>query len=699
MLEHQLTVGKTYRFTFKPEFERHGVCSSANVTCLHPGNGTFTLKQIASYGDVVASGVDLFTNFFKPLGIQEDEYRQYFSGKPADEYEKEYTARKTVTTDTKEETIAVKGDDGSTQIKKIVRTNLIVKQNVVESGNSLLKKEYQANLSYASYPIYKLVDVVNPDDILWVPEKAMKGFPEVGLLNYKDLKLNIDIGLWQDPQSLTPMLQAVRERLMAYGVPPASIQLFTTGDKWMTRDEYDSIKTIRVPGEEVAITADNASQYTGKKILVDGEYKVLVDQYSFFETEDTAPVAGKKYYAPGPGTGYIDVTDYVNSHGFDPNETYYERSTGQVRWSEVAKNDNAVIDNQLFMRQLLPATDTVFFANQKYYVQLSNGRYRQLIENKDWTAGDNIPHYILAASQEQRVQYFKLSDGDTYTPIGAAVNYEYASQCVVAGIPIFIHTAEYMSCDETMVIDPSKTYYKRDGEDEFVIADMTGVDKLSEEYYICTKDEYNEVTPETDSEGVKKIPDEFKNEQFYVKGITQATPIQADDYVQGSTYIKNVLFTLDYASANALAVVGKKFEYIDHMDNKVAKELTATDLIMISTNKRTGIRVSNQYAISKYDGRWFEYVDPTDKSRVCVRLSSSTASAIPSDVVGTIYGEKGSLWKDVVIADESQMARNYFKLYQDERIKNSALAARVDALQRLVNKMQNDLDTFHKEEI
>ena len=138
---------------------------------------------------------------------------------------------------------------------------------------------------------------------------------------------------------------------------------------------------------------------------------------------------------------------------------------------------------------------------------------------------------------------------------------------------------------------------------------------------------------------------------------------------------------------------------MDHMDSKVTKELTATDLIMISTNKRTGIRVNNQYAASKYAGRWFEYVDPTDKSRICVVLNSSRASDIPEGVVGTIYGEKGSLWKDVVIADESQMARNYFKLYQDERIKNSALAARVDALQRLVNKMQNDLDTFHKEEI
>lgn len=700
MLEHQLTVGKTYRFTFKPEFERHGVCSSENVTCLHPGNGTFTLKQIASYGDVVAAGVDLFTNFFKPLGIKEDEYRQYFSGKPADEYTKEYTTRKTVTTDSKEETITVKGDDGSVQLKKIVRTNLVVKQNVVESGNSLLKKEYQSNLSYASYPIYKLVDIVNPDDILWVPEKALSGFPEVGLLNYKDIRLGINIGLWEDPQTLTPMLQSVRERSMAYGVPPLNIQLFTTGSKWMTREEYDTIKSIRLPGEEVTLTEENASQYTGKKILLNGEYATLVNGYSCKETEDTAPVAGKVYYVE-TDNGFVEFTGDT----FEDGVVYLERSAGQALVTDLVKLDNFVIDNGLFMTELDPSSDTVFITDQKYYQRIGDGIYKQLIENKDWVSGDNIPHFILATSKVSGVPYYKLTGSDTYVPVGASVNYDYATKCCIAGIPIYIHTVEYQSCDETMTIDEAEVYYKRTADGEFVVADMTGVEALSEEYFVKLKDEYNEVVPETDADGVKKIPDAFKDEQFYVKGTTTATPIQESEYVQGSTYIRNPIYALNYSDPSALKCVGKKFSYVDHMDTKVTKELNASDVIMIATEKHPNIRINNSYASAKYNGRWFEYTATAGNGstiskgdRIIVRVNTNSHELL-SDVVGTIYGEKGSLWKDVVISNDGLMARNYFKLYQDELIKNAALAAKVDALQRLVNKMQNDLDTFHKKDV
>ena len=700
MLEHQLAVGKTYRFTFKPEFERHGVCSSANVTCLHPGNGIFTLKQIASYGDVIASGVDLFSNFFKPIGIKEDEYRMYMSGKPADAYEKEYELQTTYSTTTEEDTITVPGDGNTNVAKNVNRTTVVVKHNVVESGKSKLKKEYAANLAYASYPIYKLVDVTNPDDILWAPEKSFQGFPEVDLINYKNIRLDLNIGWWFDPQTLTPMLQAVRERMMTYGVPPMSIQLFATGDTWMTRDEYDTLKTVRVPGKEVVITDDNLSLYDGKKILVNGSVEFIGHRY--FVTKDAVRDGSKTYYIQGDDGKFT-----VYNGAFEEGGVYYEAVPGYTGIEDLCKKSNVAIDNSLFLTTLNKDADKTFVANQKYYMPLGNHMYKQLIEGKDWAPGDPIPYYKLTSDTTKKSgkTYYKKDSGGSYSEIPVQTNLSMATTLINLPDPVtvYVREQEWRSCDESMTVDLTKRYFRKLAEDRYVELPAAEITALAEDIYVVITDELVPVEPIREDGQSARIPDNLLSRQFYTKESEKYVELGANEaIVPGSTYERSVVGALNYSTARALAMVGQTFEYTDKMQSKITKELNSTDLIMISTEKHDGIRIRGAFAAEKYRGRWFEYTATSDSSvvhqgdRIAVIVGDDNVDIIDS-VVGTVYGEVGDLWRPVVIADDSLMERNYFKLYQDEVIKNSTCVAKIEALERVILKLQNDLDTYHQQ--
>ena len=235
MLDQQLVVGKTYRFKFKSEFERHGVCTSSGVTCLHQGNGIFRLEEIATTHDILLQGVSMYENFFKPLGMSEAEANAYYNGKPDNAYTKEYVTRKIKTERTFTEVVP-DGNDGNA--KAILRKVEGERAEWVESGASVVTRQFFEDLSYSRFPIYKLVDVVDPDDVLYVPEKAIEGFPEVGIREYQNMTMAIDLGYWDNPGKLDGMLKSVRERLAVYGVQPLDISLFSADSRWLANSKF-----------------------------------------------------------------------------------------------------------------------------------------------------------------------------------------------------------------------------------------------------------------------------------------------------------------------------------------------------------------------------------------------------------------------------------------------------------------------------
>ena len=279
MLTQKLVLGSTYRIKFKGPFERHGVCTTPGVACIHPGNGVFRLEMISSFNDIVMSGIKLYDSFFAPMGISEDDYHQYFTDKPQDQFEKQYVTKRISITgqETVPTTIKQTGYDGKavevSSSKPITVTR--VKEVFVESNQSIVKKHVKDSLNYAEYPIYKLVDVVDQDDVIYVPELAIDGFPEIDIKEYKDITLAIRLGLLSNINSLDPLLNQVREVLACHGYLPDSIKLFATDTKWMNSDEYDSLKDLRVPAVLTEMT--ETSDDIGSQVLINGTVKEVVD--------------------------------------------------------------------------------------------------------------------------------------------------------------------------------------------------------------------------------------------------------------------------------------------------------------------------------------------------------------------------------------------------------------------------------------
>ena len=273
MINQQLILGSVYRVKFKGVFERHGVCTTAGLTCLHKGNGVFRLEAITTFRTLVQSGVKLYDTFFEPLGITAEEYDQYYSDKPADKYSPVYDIKEVKETDTQLEWVRNKETNEFLQIKKTVT---VTNEKFVETGESILAKFARDSVNYAAYPIYKFVDVVDPDDIVYAPALTIDGFPEIEIAEYQDLSLVFRLGYFDDPAKLDPMLLAVRERLAAYGIKPKLIKLYSTGSKFMNPDEYEKIKAVRLPADVVVIPEDALLiDYEGKKIIETNVIKTI----------------------------------------------------------------------------------------------------------------------------------------------------------------------------------------------------------------------------------------------------------------------------------------------------------------------------------------------------------------------------------------------------------------------------------------
>ena len=648
MLDQQLVVGKTYRFKFKSEFERHGVCTSSGVTCLHQGNGIFRLEEIATIHDILLQGVSMYENFFKPLGMSEAEANAYYNGKPDNAYTKEYVTRKIKTERTFTEVVP-DGNDGNA--KAILRKVEGERAEWVESGASVVTRQFFEDLSYSRFPIYKLVDVVDPDDVLYVPEKAIEGFPEVGIREYQNMTMAIDLGYWDNPGKLDGMLKSVRERLAVYGVQPLDISLFSADSRWMNPDEFKEVSKLQVPGELKKITEENYDRYLHNSVVIDGTLKSIVVDESTITDPDT-----------------------------------------QVSLDAIICKKAQVIGPNLMLEEV-PESELVYQSGNQYYKYREAGLYLKLNENVDWNPGDPIPHYEKTKdeSRDGSKKYF-IDNGPVYAVIGDSTQkVEERSEEVLAYVAA--GNALYKCNEYTLVPKDSHLvagglYFQKDENGDFKIIEIPDDTTAPDGIYTHTEN-YSAATEAY----VKANPTEV-----YFTKTSDHSFVESAISDMSKLYEKNTFLYMNFASDKMLALVGKNCEYTNPFGIRTTTQLDAEGIVVLATHE-TPMTISNQVVANLYKGRWFEFtVDVINQethevvgTQDCAVEITDTNWQDIKQYKGNIIGTGGvdcSIWRDVnVITDE--LSRSYYRMYVDEFRKNVQLEAKVKALEDVINSIQS----------
>jgi hypothetical protein len=598
MLEQQLIVGKTYRFTFKPEFERHGVCTTPGLTCLHKGGGVFTVKQITTFADLArAQNGDLYGSFFEPLGMSKDDMNGYFSGKPDTEYEPETVVRKVEST---RNTVAV-SSNGAT----VLKTTSTAREELVETGNSIAKRRFNASLNFANYPIYKLVDVVDGErDAVYVPELAFACVPEVGIKEYRNISVAIDIGFYDKPEQMDCILTRIRQDLLMYGIPPLEINLVSADTKWMNKSEYAGLSKIRIPAKEVTITDKNRVEYIGKTAIIGGTTKTIVNGESEVNTAteiDINSIVTKKVSIDHG----IMLTSALKSVK-DP----YGNGTRDVY------------------------VDDVYEADTLYLMYIGNGSYRYLVEGTDFEVGDVISGFVTDASGS----YIDLGKryrvaGDTDRTASSRLYYledtfEEATGKYTAGV----------------------NYFNKIGSTYSAHTGWTAGDDIPAGIYVITNSEYKPATAEMVSNKSILLYVLESNHQ-YVEGT-------------GSTKYKMTnIVKVNYASPAAINLVGKTFSYTPSSGGAITTtELTAEDVVLFANMNGRRVNISNEVVSRKYLGNWFLYND-AEGNAIGTRITETSHEKL-SGKPGVICGITGEVSTTTFIEDTSLIkVRNYYQQY------------------------------------
>ena len=658
MLDQQLVVGKTYRFKFKSEFERHGVCTSSGVTCLHRGNGIFRLEEIATAKDILLQGVSMYENFFKPLGMSEAEANAYYNGKPENAYTKEFITQKVKTERTYTE--LVPNESASGDPKAVLRKAEGERAEWVESGSSVVTRQFFEELNYSRFPIYKLVDVVDPDDVLYVPEKAIEGFPEVSIREYRDMTLAIDLGFWDDPGKLDGMLKSVRERIATYGVQPLNIKLFSADSKWMNPDEFKEVSKLQVPGELVKITTENYKDYLHNSVVIDGTLKSIVVDSSKITDDNT-----------------------------------------QVALEAIICKEAQVIGPHLMLEEV-PTTELVYVSGFQYYVKDVNSElWIKLNENVDWNPGDEIPHYTKTTdtSRAGSKEYF-MDLGPIYSMIGYRLQTveERVNEVLayVAAEKALHRCTEYLPVTEGSTLTPGGLYFKKD-ENEHWVAIEVATETLAQEGVYTLSDAYAEVTEAY----VKSNPYEV----YFIKA-SDHNYQPTDSTNMNLLYEKNTFKYLNFASTPMLALKGKTCEYTNPFGIRTTTQLDEEGIVILATAE-TPMKIENQVAANLYKGRWYEFtVEEKDLStgeivsskdcaieltssnwRDLMNLNTSTRKLVNGRIIGT-GGVDCSIWREVNIIT-GQLSRSYYRMYVDEYREKIRLQAKVQALEAVINNINS----------
>lgn len=648
MLEQQLAVGGTYRFTFKPEFVRHGVCPSG-TTCLHKGGGVFKVQQICTYVEIVQANINLYANFFAPLGYSTDEYQKYYNGKPEDQYTPEYTALD-VPVEYYKDTIKIINGEETTVQQKVTGTS----HRLVETGKSTRTRQHLESLSFGFNPIYKLIDVVDPDDIVYAPEKTILGVPEIGIREYQNMTIAITVGYWDDAAKLDGLILNVRERLAAYGIRPQNIEAFSSESAWMTPEEYDTeVDKKRQPGKLIELTPANASIHANRSVIIDGKFVRLIDNLSEGK-EDTV------------------VPESVTL----PDGTILE-----CVGAKSLSSQPIVLDNIPFLTKLASDSTATFETNKHYLIRISNGTtqhernsdihygdiFVDLTEGKDYAAGDRLVRYVpyneYTGGDKDRLPTYK-DEGPDY-------------------IPIFSPVAAQTALEQGV-----KLYTCTNSDDGYEWAN--GVFSRSNSYDPTKYEEFTGTSIEPDDMTLYF----YKNSDHIWKRWRGDHPEDESGlFIEATSGLE--FFVVDYTKEAGLKNLGQRFSYATRFNTKVTLDLSADNLVSLCSDAEVERIFVEGNLRSKYRGRWYTYQEkigvdtsgkPIYEDRVIILPDSGSVEVNPNDRTnnpGAIIGVSGTSWSRCFVTTD-EMERSYIKKYHDELAENARLQAKVDALERII---------------
>lgn len=653
MLEQQLAVGGTYRFTFKPEFVRHGVCPSG-TTCLHKGGGVFKVQQICTYVEILQANINLYANFFAPLGYSTDEYQKYYNGKPEDQYTPEYTALD-VPVEYYKDTVKVV-DGTSTTVQEKVSG---ISHRLVETGKSTRTRHHLENLSFGFNPIYKLIDVVDPDDIVYAPERSILGVPEISIREYQNMTLAITVGYWDDAAKLDGLILNVRERLAAYGIRPQNIEAFSSESAWMTPEEYDeTVDKVRQPGRLVELDEDNVAQYHNRSVVIDGEFVKLIDNLS------------DKHGAAQPEV---------------PEDTVLPDGTAiKYVGAKSLSRQTTILDNIPFLSPIATGANStdIFETNKHYLVRIHTGSiphernenvnygdiFVDLTEGKDYAAGDPLVRYTpyaeYAGEDKEDLPTFKDSGPDY--------------------VPIFSPVAAQSALEEGI-----KLYTCKNANDGYEW--VNGVFRRSASYDPTKFEEFT---------GTSISPDDMT--LYFYKNRDHIWEEWTGDKNVGGVYVQITsgleYFVVDYSRSEGLEHLGQRFSYATRFNTRVTLDLSADNLVSLCSDTEVArIFVEDQNLINKYKGRWYTYQEkigvnssgkPIYEDRVIILSDNGSVGVNRNDSTnnpGAILGVSGTSWSRCFITTD-KMERSYLKKYHDELAENTRLQAKVAALESLILK-------------
>lgn len=655
MFTQPLVIGSTYRVKFKSIFERHGVCTTPGATCLHKGGGVFRLEQITNFRDVVYSGIKLYVVFFKPLGISELEYRTYFDDKPADRYEPKY-ATKTMSVTLNDHEASNDKETGTLTVKHVKR---VTKHEVhVETGESILKRHYKDRVDYASYPLYKFVDVIDSNDIIWAPELTIDGFPEIDIREYRDLSLVVHLGYTHDPATLDPMLLSIRERMAAYGWRPSLVRLYSTDSKWMSPKEYDAIKNLRIPATvEVIGTKED---YTAKKATM--TKKEAVGEIALIDG------ALKK------------IVDAINGEVGDP--------SSEIDVNSIMRH-NQVLDRSLFLTKS-DVTD-VFATGENYFriYKDENGftYLKHLREGYDYSPGGACVTYTPTELQENDHRELYVRTEGTWYHIAYGTNRDYDPATLFTRSQVI----DYLPVDLEVTPTPE------DGVEYFVrvVDEVDGESYLSfhvdsfdpnQEYFTAASELVTQYTLATELD----IADPSvvlwrKNPDGYIKRTTETTGL----------YEQIVACKEVYGTVDATKLMGFKFEFDDEFGQPKTITLQLEDIIEAAFREENVILPAedDEDAWKKYLGRRFKEVisnrrDPT-KSETIETVITKDKKHILAGKAGTILGQSGTIYKEMYIKDSGQQKRNYYMKYVTLTKSMEEQKSRINELEAAMIQVQN----------
>ena len=622
MLNQQLILGSVYRVKFKGVFERHGVCTTAGLTCLHKGNGVFRLEAITTFRTLVLSGVKLYDTFFAPLGITSEEYDQYYSDKPADKYSPVYAVKEVKETDTQTEYGRTKDTGELVHIKKTVT---ITTEKYVETGESVLAKFAQDSVNYAAYPIYKLVDVVDPDDVVYAPALTIDGFPEIEIAEYQDLSLVFRLGYFDDPAKLDPLLLAIRERMAAYGIKPRQIKLYSTGSKYLNPDEYEKLRITRLPATIVQIPNDRteAIAYVNKKIIDVNRIRTIVDG----ETTDDTQVA---------------------------------LSSLQTR--------PAILDRSLYTQEV--------DANAVYN---GSGRYYELLKNEVFTKNSDDP----------AIAYRRLTDCPVGSRILRLVKKTFSEGDITAGLPAYrsvvdtyvqiafneprslsLYMRETTKTDREEVEVETVTEYRHPTPKELDDGNLVLYRKLSNQYEKVESpvsgEEYYTPVSQTGSIGTGRIFCENYASEDVLDLVGRTFK-----YETASSQNKSVasLTTADIISF----AQGSEVEGIEMFirDENISNRDRA--------DKYSGRFFSTNFEVEIAEG-------VTQTVPVEIRIPNDPDEKL-SGLTGNIVGQPGIVSKDTYILNSDELGRNYYIKYLEAQAEKERLLARNAALENVIKQL------------